>query len=54
MPHNEWLKLCASDPAQANAICAEKMGWRYGKEDGAYCSGRGIVIEVIVPDKEQP
>ncbi|MCK9358080.1 MAG: hypothetical protein M0R22_13195, partial [Dehalococcoidia bacterium] len=25
--YNEWVALCASDPARANAICAERMGW---------------------------
>jgi hypothetical protein len=31
MTYADWVALCASDPARANAICAERMGY---KRDG--------------------
>jgi hypothetical protein len=29
MIYQDWQSLCASDPAKANAICAERMGWEW-------------------------
>jgi len=33
MTHAEWKQLCASDPAKANAICAERMGWERNRPE---------------------
>jgi len=29
MIYHDWKALCETDPAKANALCAEAMGWRY-------------------------
>ena len=46
IPYSEWEKLCASDPAKANAIGAERMGWRRHPVVGSICPHCGRPIEV--------
>jgi hypothetical protein len=37
MTLQHWLDLCASDPAAANALCGDAMGWYLADDGSTWC-----------------